>query len=1031
MDPELSPPKRVTRARAAKVTTNRSATSGTAASTAKSKSTTAAAASKAKPSRAAADSTTTADAAPAVRKSTKRKEREEDHDDVSEVEAVAKRPLPGSRTATRATRAPGRPKKTADSVPALTPAPALATAPRATRGRPPKKVATEAIKDKAAPRATRTRAAANKTQAGQVEEEEEEDDDVDDLAPEPVKKPRGRPAGTTTTSASVLASKPKKTVTFAEPDKENVVPITGPRKRPATTKSAEPSATTGMRAKPVRKPAGTGRAARTTATKKTTKDAQDKKKSMPLSPKKVSQLSANRDRDLDSEDELAMDGTPVRLLNRSPVKPAGGNKRPTKVQEEASDEEDNVAFAPDEESTTLLKSPVRRPPPPMESSMKSPAKRVDGLHVGLPSFNEHTKSSASPFKASLLQSPAKRMPIKNHDFDPFSSSREQTANIAQSSASPFKTSMLQSPAKRMPIKPIDLEPTSSSYEQNTASPFKQSLFQSPAKRGFSPFKPAKMSINEDVTDTRSPAPTPVLLCTPPAAKEDEDNAPAESVDTQKDAETDEDGDQSAAPDFNGRMSTLLPRENDPTLTSAGHDTVDEDDCETVVLEDKTEEQVEVFEDREDSMDVDEPEPSNEDDAVGDISTTPPNSPPKQALAMFGLREKDRVPFDTTYSESDDEITTVMTPKTASPVKQMRGSVMRPRSSGLGFTPLARRFDEWQPRSPLKSKTPTAEKSVEVIKNASELKETPTKDTFFDEEMSARREQADESANETDPLSGIPEIKDPVIEDISITDEDLDLAAEANEMSVMSPEQVESMLNLDGNDDLVSEASQEYGDENEVPTQFSNGVAVPPVTPQRRIRREFHTVSKVPLKAADESTPPPQPSLKKRRQSISGLPASRPTHQMSRSATVISYSPVHNKQVDTSFEEAAEEESFHERSRSLSPPVTPSKPEGWSAAETPSRTPRRDVNSTLLQGAVVFVDVHTVEGADASAIFVELLAQMGARCVKTWPWNPNAENASSKVGITHVIFKDGGKRTMEKVRETGGAVHCVGVGWVLE
>jgi hypothetical protein len=85
--------------------------------------------------------------------------------------------------------------------------------------------------------------------------------------------------------------------------------------------------------------------------------------------------------------------------------------------------------------------------------------------------------------------------------------------------------------------------------------------------------------------------------------------------------------------------------------------------------------------------------------------------------------------------------------------------------------------------------------------------------------------------------------------------------------------------------------------------------------------------------------------------------------------------------------------------------------------------------------VVFVDVHTTEGADASGIFVELLNQMGAKCVKTWHWNPsgslNSDSSSSKVGITHVVFKDGGKRTMEKVRETGGIVHCVGVSWVLE
>jgi hypothetical protein len=84
----------------------------------------------------------------------------------------------------------------------------------------------------------------------------------------------------------------------------------------------------------------------------------------------------------------------------------------------------------------------------------------------------------------------------------------------------------------------------------------------------------------------------------------------------------------------------------------------------------------------------------------------------------------------------------------------------------------------------------------------------------------------------------------------------------------------------------------------------------------------------------------------------------------------------------------------------------------------------------LKGAVVFVDVHTTEGADASTLFTELLTQMGARCVKSWNWNGNGEDGS-KIGITHVVFKDGGKRTLEKAKETNGVVSCVGVGWVLE
>ena len=110
----------------------------------------------------------------------------------------------------------------------------------------------------------------------------------------------------------------------------------------------------------------------------------------------------------------------------------------------------------------------------------------------------------------------------------------------------------------------------------------------------------------------------------------------------------------------------------------------------------------------------------------------------------------------------------------------------------------------------------------------------------------------------------------------------------------------------------------------------------------------------------------------------------------------------------------------------------------SAVPTPNRTPLKSVGGGVLHGAVVYVEVHTTEGADASGVYVDLLTQMGARCVREWRWNPRAsiggaeDSANpSKVGITHVVYKDGGKRTLEKVRDTKGEVWCVGVRWVLE
>lgn len=88
---------------------------------------------------------------------------------------------------------------------------------------------------------------------------------------------------------------------------------------------------------------------------------------------------------------------------------------------------------------------------------------------------------------------------------------------------------------------------------------------------------------------------------------------------------------------------------------------------------------------------------------------------------------------------------------------------------------------------------------------------------------------------------------------------------------------------------------------------------------------------------------------------------------------------------------------------------------------------------VLAGAVVFVDVYTSEGADASAAFVEALRGLGAKVIKSWNWNPNSTGGSGegerKIGITHVVFKDGSPRTLQKLKDSNGVVLCVGVGWV--
>lgn len=85
---------------------------------------------------------------------------------------------------------------------------------------------------------------------------------------------------------------------------------------------------------------------------------------------------------------------------------------------------------------------------------------------------------------------------------------------------------------------------------------------------------------------------------------------------------------------------------------------------------------------------------------------------------------------------------------------------------------------------------------------------------------------------------------------------------------------------------------------------------------------------------------------------------------------------------------------------------------------------------VLAGAVVFVDVYTAEGADASRPYEDALRELGARVLKSWNWNPDGGN-KDKIGITHVVFKEGSPRTLQKVKDSKGVVVCVGVGWVIQ
>lgn len=985
MDP--SPPKRMTRARAA-AKSSESTTKPTRIVTA---------AAKAKTTRTAtttstSTSTSTTTAATTTRTAVKRKSPFDEDDELEGIDTM-------STAAPQATRGRGRPRKVLVSEPE--PAPTVRT-----RGRPKKvaePVAEEPVKAARTVRAKRT-----------VSEETT-------TAAEPVKKTtRGRPAvSTTTTTTTRSLAKPavKKTVKFEEPEKENMVPArasaSGTSTKTRSTKASTPT-TAGLRGKPVRKGATTiSRTARSTRSASGTTTQGDKDdKPMPLSPKKVNQLTMNR---ADSDDELGMDEkVPVARLKKMPVKAAIKVMTATVPTLPTENDENAITVTRLETDVNLvLATPAKRlPPSPWKGNIKSPARRVEGLF------------SASTAKAD-----------------------------GQPSQSPTKMGLLQTPAKRQPLV---LNPQGA---ESGVTPLKLSFLSSPAKRPISPIKPLPRTVEEEEPAYASPAPKPTLLASPLPRNATESIDEVDAI-ASEDAET-EGIDDNAMPEsptrlsFPGRLSAVLPRDADPALTPPALEAQEEaeQEKEENIPVNEAAQGTEIYESREEEMDVDHAPADSL--IVEPYSTTPPSSPPTMANPIFGLREKNlRAYDDTTDSESDGEspprqnkFSAAFSTLPATPCRRFTRTTGRRQSSvqstvkksqnadAFGFTPLANQLRGWTAGpSPLKIGTASMSPSPVPEMAAQERPATPSNGTpstpaeaaqnnFFEDEMHVRPEAVETEEAPTDEADEV----DPILEDLPFTEEDMALAAEANEMSLMEEQHDSSGQS---HDDTLSEASQEYGDENAVPidpTLVSGNIihsTVPPVTPQRVFRREFSTVAKVPLKPADDSTPRPQ--TERRTRSVSRLSFHRPTPEATRNATRTSGSPTKRADVNASEEP-------RERNDGPTPPMTPAKADIWSTLGTPARTPRRDLNPGLLRGAVVFVDVHTSEGADASGIFVELLTQMGARCVKTWSWNPRGSDSetNSKIGITHVVYKDGGKRTLEKVRESGGVVQCVGVSWVLE
>ena len=998
---DTSPPKRVTRARSAKVSTQ--STEPISKSTTKAKST----AASSKTSTAATKKKTGPPPKATAPAKTMRKTRAKD-DALVEDEAVEEVPEAKDE---------GEPQVDGDVLEQKTTRPQAAkaietepipSAPKSKRAQP-KVFVRQSAKDEA--RTTRSRPKRGAA-VGEQQEATQEPEAATEIPSEsePVKKTtRGRAAATsaraTTKAAAAKATgATKKKVQFEdEHDKENI-PIevkSGPKKSAMKV--------TGMKAKPVRKATATRATTRgKKAIEQTKKTSPAKAKSMPLSPKKVDQVAKTSS---GSEDELAGGKYPVRAMSRSPIKTLkSATKLPESSDKSALDEE-VVPSSPTRLITMNMNaSPARRPPQsPFKDGMKcSPIK---GMFSPTKRPELSTSQVLSPSKHSLLrESPKKGLAIADATYSDLEVSKAVSSN---------KTSLLQeSPRKGRlgeTFKTINLAPSQSSL--------KGSLLQSPARRPTSsPFKslakssPIKSKIGEAGTQASHTPADLTLVDSKRADTPHTDLPPSETRETSIE--------EPGVPLYQAESETPAS----PALASSPEDLQVSDDIDLFAPLDQ--EQGQQFtnsdsptttRDGEGAELQEAPTPMDIGDDPMDTSEDVTSAHLNMVAAPLPMSSMSWRRISGTSQLSEDEL--------ASPDKKYAPTPLRRTLTGtphasdtpdlfqndMSFGCLVDGMNSWTASSPDKKRPSRQQRGIFSLA-AGHIPAVP-------EPTDAGGLDADAILDEAAKQSFFEE--DPLV-------------MNAGNTSLMAETEVEESHDVDLlKASMESQASQEYGDENVLPEEAEllrreqdDPEVTITCTPAKLVNgpREVCTVSKVPLRPSSEDSPLKVP--RKRSKSLGGALA------------VLTENPDNGHVV---LEQPATPQLA-----STIPPQTPSS--GLKLdRETPRRSGRRSAEaSKVLKGAIVYVDVHTTEGADASGIFVDLLTQIGARCVKQWNWQPGAELNDSpdgstspsgspmggtvpagKVGITHVVYKDGGKRTLEKVRMANGVVLCVGVGWVLE
>lgn len=386
--------------------------------------------------------------------------------------------------------------------------------------------------------------------------------------------------------------------------------------------------------------------------------------------------------------------------------------------------------------------------------------------------------------------------------------------------------------------------------------------------------------------------------------------------------------------------------------------------------------------------------------------TPPTNPARMHSLMFS------------YRDAQDDASSVYDP---SPLKRRsrvstRESILpqtpsASASADLPFSPLAAQLSQWKASSPEKTQTNRPQRSIFYPVIPSQLKmkpKSPTKNRYSQIQTMRHSLAARHS----------------LANSISMDDNETDTVERQSDQNEESSEQA-----VDPIPDTQAESEQSKSSPNK-PAESRPSMSITPVRVIRDANRTIHIVSKVPLKPEGDISPIKFPRKRARAMSFDmELPIRASPNRpklVPKSRMHLSPSPRKQRVPLGEIDPHCLEEP---------------RPDLSTATASPVKTPRANskAEEQVLRGAVVFVDVHTTEGEDASGIFVELLTQMGAKCVKSWAWNgcssqspvDGLEPVARKVGITHVVYKDGGVRTMEKVRQARNLVKCVGVGWVLE